>query len=72
MRSTCRNGGATGGLPPDRNGTQRRSGWLKPDGAAAALEDAPMIDPETPNEQEEMEEVQEEAAEEREEEGGYQ
>jgi hypothetical protein len=45
---------------------------LKPDGAAAVREDAPMIDPETPNEQEEMEEVQEEAAEEREEEGGYQ
>lgn len=72
MPSTCRIAGATGGLPPDIDGTQRRSGWLRPDGAAAAQEDAPMIDPETPTEQEEMEEVQEEAAEEREEEGGYQ
>ncbi len=31
-----------------------------------------MLDPETPNEAQDMEEAQEEAAEEREEEGGYQ
>lgn len=72
MPSTCPLAGTLPGSRREARGTRRASGWLQSDGAAAVRKDAPMIDPETPAEQEEMEEVQEEAAEEREEEGGYQ
>ena len=72
MPSTCPLAGSPHGWRHKAWGTQRPSGWLQSNGAAAVRKDAPMIEPETPAEQKEMEEVQEEAAEEREEEGGYQ